>query len=449
MKRRPLMTLVAVIALLAAACGGGRETEGAQGGDEGDAATPAEAGATSEGVSEAAACDEPSTGISDDTIKLGGIYPLSGPASAYGAIPVGLQAYIDYMNEELDGAPGPFEGRTIDYIVEDDSYSPPNAVEAVRKLVEQDEVFALYQALGTPSNAAIWDYTNEQEIPQLFVATGATMFGLDTANHPWTMGWQPNYVSEARVYAQYLKDEHPEAKVAVLFQNDDYGMDYLDGFKDAIEDSDIEIVAEQSYETTDPTIDSQMTNLAQSDADVFFNVTTPSFAVKAMAFDAQNDWDVVHLLNSVSNSLTTVGAVGFEGLQGMVTAVYLKDPADPQWDDDEDMQLYLEKLAEYAPDADPNNGYHLYGWAVGNALYEIMELTECPTRESLMETARNLDEVEVDMLLPRVSMTTNGEEDAFPLEAMQVAVLDGEQWSLQGDVIDTREVYGSVAEAAE
>lgn len=449
MKRRPLMTLVAVIALLAAACGGGRDTEGAQGADEGGAATPAEAGAASAGASEAVACGEPSTGISDASIKLGGIYPLSGPASAYGAIPVGLQAYIDYMNEELDGAPGAFEGRTIEYIVEDDSYSPPNAVEAARKLVEQDEVFALYQALGTPSNAAIWDYTNEQEIPQLFVATGATMFGLDAANHPWTMGWQPNYVSEARVYAQYLKDEHPEAKVAVLFQNDDYGMDYLDGFKDAIEDSDIEIVAEQSYETTDPTIDSQMTNLAQSDADVFFNVTTPSFAVKAMAFDAQNDWDVLHLLNSVSNSLTTVGAVGFEGLQGMVTAVYLKDPADPQWEDDEDMQLYLEKLAEYAPDADPNNGYHLYGWAVGAALYELMELTECPTRESLMETARRLDDVEVDMLLPGVTMTTNGEEDAFPLEAMQVAVLDGEQWSLQGEVINTREVYGSVAEAAE
>jgi branched-chain amino acid transport system substrate-binding protein len=449
MKRRPHLALVAVIVLLATACGGGREDESAEGAEGGGAATPAESVGASEETSEAVACDEPSTGVSDDSVKLGAIYPLSGPASAYGAIPVGLQAYIDYMNEELDGAPGPFEGRTIEYIVEDDSYSPPNAVEAARKLVEQDEVFALYQALGTPSNAAIWDYTNEQEVPQLFVATGATMFGLDTANHPWTMGWQPNYVSEARVYAQYLKDEHPEAKVAVLFQNDDYGMDYLDGFKDAIEDSDIEIVAEQSYETTDPTIDSQMTNLAQSDADVFFNVTTPSFAVKAMAFDAQNDWDVVHLLNSVSNSLTTVGAVGFEGLQGMVTSVYLKDPADPQWEDDEDMQLYLEKLAEYAPDADPNNGYHLYGWTVGAALYEVMELTQCPTREALMDAARHLDGVEVDMLLPGVTMTTNGEEDAFPLEAMQVAVLDGEQWSLQGDIIDTREVYGSVAEAAE
>jgi branched-chain amino acid transport system substrate-binding protein len=310
-------------------------------------------------------------------------------------------------------------------------------------------VFALYQALGTPPNAAIWDYTNEQEVPQLFVATGATMFGLDTANHPWTMGWQPNYVSEARIYAQYLKDNHPQAKVAVLFQNDDYGMDYLDGFKEAIADTDIEIVAEQSYETTDATIDSQMTNLARSDADVFFNITTPSFAVQAMAYDAQNDWDVLHLLNNVSASLTTVGQVGFEPLQGMVTAVYTKDAADPQWEDDEDMQLYLEKLEQYAPDADPNNGYHVYGWAVGDALYKVMEQTECPTRESLMEAARHLDGVEVDMLLPGVTMNTNGEEDAFPLETMQVARLEGERWVLEGEVIDTREVYGPVSDAVQ
>ena len=444
MKRRPLLALIAAMALVVAACGGARQDEQAQT-DPSEAAASG-GGATGGATEQAAACGEPSTGVTDDTVKLGGIYPLSGPASAYGAIPVALQAFFDYANEELGGAPGAFEGRTFEYVVEDDSYSPPNTVEAARKLVEQDQVFALYQVLGTPPNAAIWDYTNEQEVPQLFVATGATMFGLDTANHPWTMGWQPNYVAESRVYAQYLKDNHPDAKVAVLFQNDDYGMDYLEGFKQAIADSDIEIVAEQSYETTDATIDSQMTNLARSDADVFFNITTPSFAVQAMAYDAQNDWDVLHLLNNVSASLTTVGAVGFEPLQGMVTAVYTKDAADPQWDDDEDMQLYLEKLEQYAPDADPNNGYHVYGWTVGNALYKVMENTQCPTRESLMEAARNLDSVEVDMLLPGVTMTTNGEEDAFPLEAMQIAHLEGQRWALEGEVIDAREVYGPVSD---
>ncbi|HSK91606.1 MAG TPA: ABC transporter substrate-binding protein [Euzebyales bacterium] len=445
MHRRSLSALLVVIALIAAACGGGRDTEAAQ---DDTSPAPADDAAGETEATEEVACGEPSAGITDDTVRIGGIYPLSGPASAYGAIPVALQAYIDYVNEEQGGAPGAFEGRTIEYTVEDDAYSPPNTVEAVRKLVEQDEVFALYQVLGTPPNAAIWDYTNEQEVPQLFVATGATMFGLDTDNHPWTMGWQPNYVAEARVYAQYLMDEHPEAKVAVLFQNDDYGMDYLDGFKQAIEGSDIEVVAEQSYETTDATIDSQMTNLARSEADVFFNITTPSFAAQAMAFDAQSDWDVVHLLNNVSASLTTVGAVGFEPLQGLVTAVYTKDAADPQWDDDEDMQLFLEKLEEYAPSADPNDGYVVYGWAVGDALYKVMEQTECPTREALMEAARSLDGVEVDLLLPGVTMNT-GEDDAFPLEAMQIAYLEGEQWALQGDVIDTRETFGPVSDAVE
>jgi branched-chain amino acid transport system substrate-binding protein len=439
------LALIAVIAMIVTACSGTRSAE--ESAEEASAPSSAAAGA-SEGASEVA-CEVTDPGITDDTVKLGGIYPLSGPASAYGAIPVALQAYFEYVNEEQGGAPGVFEGRQIEYVIEDDAYSPPNTVEAVRKLVEQDEVFALYQVLGTPPNAAIWDYTNEQEVPQLFVATGATMFGLDAANHPWTMGWQPNYVSESRIYAQYLKDNHPQAKVAVLFQNDDYGMDYLDGFREAIEGSDIEIVAEQSYETTDATIDSQMTNLARSDADVFFNITTPSFAVQAMAYDAQNDWDVLHLLNNVSSSLTTVGAVGFEPLQGMVTAVYTKDAADPQWDDDEDMQLYREKLEQYAPDADPFNGYHVYGWAIGDALYKVMEQMDCPTRASLVETARHLEGVEVDLLLPGVTMNTNGEEDAFPLESMQIATLEGERWALQGEVIDTRDVYGAVEDAAE
>jgi branched-chain amino acid transport system substrate-binding protein len=445
----PWALLVAIV-LIAAACGGGRGGEAAQE----ETGTPAEAAAGETEETDEAACGEPSTGITDDAVKLGGIYPLSGPASAYGQIPAGLQAYLDYVNEEQGGAPGAFEGRTIEYIVEDDAYSPPNTVEAARKLVEQDQVFALFQVLGTPPNAAIWDYTNEQEVPQLFVATGATMWGLDTENHPWTMGWQPNYVSESRIYAQYLKDNYPDAKVAVLFQNDDYGMDYLEGFKSAIEGSDIEIVAEQSYETTDTTIESQMTNLARSDADVFFNITTPAFAAQAMGFDAQTDWDVVHLLNNVSSSLATVGAVaeqtGWEALDGIITAVYTKDAADPQWEDDEDMQLYLEKLEQYAPNADPFDGYVLYGWAVADAFYKVMEQTECPTREALMAAARSLEDVEVDLLLPGITMNTS-EDDAFPLESMQIAHLDGEleRWELEDEVIDTREVFGPVEEAAE
>lgn len=436
---RSLAVWLATLALLATACGGGR------GGDEDGVGAP-EPGDGADGTEQAAACPEPDAGITDDAVKIGGIYPLSGPASAYGTIPKGLQAYFDYVNEEQGGAPGVFEGREIEFTVKDDAYSPPRSVEVVRELVEQEQVFALVQTLGTPPTTAIWDYTNEQEVPQVFVATGASKFGLDAENHPWTVGWQPNYVSESRVYAQYLQDNHPDATVAVLFQNDDYGRDYLDGFKEAIADSGIEIVAEESYQTTDPTVESQMTNLAQSNADVFFNITTPTFAAQALAFDAQSDWDPVHLLNSVSNSLAIIGQVGFENVQGVISAAYLKDAVDPQWEGDEDMQRFLEKLATYAPDADPENAFNAYGWAVADSFYKVMERTECPTRESLMEAVRNLDDVEFDLALPGVTMTTSGEEDGFPLEAMQIVVFEGESFELQGDVIQTREVFGPVGD---
>ncbi len=437
MRKRSLFAIVLVLALLLAACGGR---------DGGGEATTGGAASPGDGTEQAEECPEPSTGITDDTIKLGGSYPLSGPASAYGAIPSGVQAFFDYANAELDGAPGAFEGREFDYVVRDDGYSPPNAVENVRELIEQEQVYALMQTLGTPPTTATWEITNEQEVPQVFVATGATKFGLSGDSHPWTIGWQPNYVSESRIYAQYLQDNHPGATIAVLFQNDDYGLDYLDGFKAAIEGSDLEIIAEESYETTDATVESQMTNLAQSGADVFFNITTPSFAAKAMGFDAQSDWDPVHLLNSVSNSLTTVGAVGFEPLQGMVTALYLKDPQDAQWEDDEDMQRYLDGVEEYAPDADPNNGYVVYGWAVGHAFYKLLEQTECPTRQALMDATMQLNDVAFDLGLPGVTMNTS-EDDRFPLESMQVSTLQGETWELQGEVIDTREVFGPVEEA--
>ena len=439
-RKRSLFAIVLALALFIAACGDARNGEGE--GDTGGASP----GGGDTGTEQAADCGEPSTGISDESIKLGGSYPLSGPASAYGAIPSGVQAFFDYANAELGGAPGVFEGREFDYIVRDDGYSPPNAVENVRELIEQEQVFALMQTLGTPPTTATWEITNQQEVPQVFVATGATKFGLEGDNYPWTIGWQPNYVSESRIYAQYLQDNHPGATIAVLYQNDDYGLDYLDGFKAAIEGTDLEIVAEESYETTDATVESQMTNLAQSGADAFFNITTPSFAAKAMGFDAQSDWNPVHLRNSVSTSLTTVGAVGFEPLQGMVTALYLKDPQDPQWEGDEDMQRYLEAVPQYASDADPNNGYVVYGWAVGHAFYKLLEQTECPTREALMDATMQLSDVEFDLGLPGVTMNTS-QDDRFPLEAMQVATLQGETWELQGEVIDTREVYGAVEDA--
>ncbi|MBF8188674.1 ABC transporter substrate-binding protein [Nonomuraea sp. K274] len=377
------------------------------------------------------------TGITSTSIKLGGIYPLSGPASAYGDIPKGIKAYFDYVNAEKNG----IGGRKVEFIVRDDGYAPPKAVEEARRLVEQEQVFALFQTLGTPSTTATWDYTNQRKVPQVFVATGASQWGTDTA-HPWTIGWQPNYISEARVYAQYLKDEKPDAKVAVLYQNDDFGKDLLGGFTRAIEGTGIEVVAEQSYEVSDPSVDPQMRNLAESDADVFLNVTTPKFGSQALAADAKNTkWNPVHIVNNVAASITVLKPVGFENVQGVVSSTYYKDPNDPTWQSDPEMMLYRQKMQQYAPDADPNVPYHTFGWAVASSFHKAMDAAACPTREGLRDAVRNLKGVKVDMLLPGVTLDT-AQGDAFPIESMQLMTFKGERWELMGEVIDTRKVFG-------
>ncbi|TNY36883.1 ABC transporter substrate-binding protein [Thermomonospora catenispora] len=379
------------------------------------------------------------TGITDTSIKIGGIYPLSGPASAYGDIPKGIKAYFDYINAEKNG----IDGRKVEFIVRDDGYQPPKAVEEARRLVEQEQVFALFQTLGTPSTAATWDYTNQRKVPQVFVATGASQWGTDK-NHPWTIGWQPNYISEARVYAQFLKTEKPDAKVAVLYQNDDFGKDLLGGFKKAIAGSQIKVVAEESYEVSDPTVEPQMRNLARSDADVFLNVTTPKFGSQALAADVKNtDWNPLHILNNVAASITVLKPVGLKNVQGVVSATYYKDPNDPQWADDPEMKLYREKMAKYAPGADPNVPYHAFGWAAASSFHKAMEAAKCPTREGLRDSVRNLNDVEVPMLLPGVRLQT-GPDDGFPIESMQMMRFKGERWELFGEVIDTRKVFGPV-----
>ncbi|GGL44648.1 ABC transporter substrate-binding protein [Planomonospora parontospora] len=414
-------TAVTAGLLLAAAACGGREDTGAG------------AGATAAGACQG----QQTTGITDTGIKLGGIYPLSGPASAYGAIPKGIKAYFDYVNAEKNG----IGGRRVEFVVRDDGYQPPKAVEEARRLVEQEQVFALFQTLGTPSTTATWDYAGQRKVPQVFVATGASKWGTDT-RHPWTIGWQPNYVSEARVYAQYLKQERPDAKVAVLYQNDDFGKDLLGGFEKAIEGSGVTVVAEQSYEVSDPSVDPQMRNLAQSGADVLLNVTTPRFGSQALAADARNTrWNPLHIVNNVAASITVLRPVGFENVQGVVSATYYKDPVDPQWKNDPEMTLYHAKLKQYAPDADPSVPYHAFGWAVASSFHKTMEAAKCPTREGLRDAMRNLSGVEVGMLLPGVTMST-GPGDGFPIESMRLMRFEGERWELFGEVIDTRKEFG-------
>ena len=369
-------------------------------------------------------------GITEDSIKLGGSYPFSGPASAYRSIAVGARAHFDFVN-----ANGGVDGRKIEFVTLDDAYEPPRAVQNARRLIQQEEVFALFNTLGTPNNIAIWDYVNEQEVPHVFVATGASSWGADVDAHPWTIGWQPDYVTESQVYADFLEEEKPNAKVAVLYQNDAFGEDLLNGFKEATQGTNIEIVAEESYEVTDPTVASQMSKLASSDADTFLNITTPKFSAQAIAADAKLGWDVLHILNNVGASKKLVlEPVGLENAQGIVSTSYFMDPEDPQWADDPAMTEYKDALERFEPRADPEDPFHVYGWAVANTMVEALEGMEEPTRDALMESIRNLD-TEIPILLPGIEVKTSGTEDGYPIEAMQIMRFEGENWKLQDEVI--------------
>jgi branched-chain amino acid transport system substrate-binding protein len=368
-------------------------------------------------------------GISDDSIKLGGSYPFSGPASAYRSIAVGARAHFKFVN-----ANGGVDDRKIEFMTLDDAYEPPRAVQNARRLIQQEEVFALFNTLGTPNNVAIWDFVNNQEVPHVFVATGASTWGADVEGHPWTIGWQPDYVTESQVYADFLEKEKPRAKVAVLYQNDAFGEDLLNGFKDAIQGTDIEIVAEESYEVTDPTVSSQMAKLASSDADTFLNITTPKFSAQAIAAAAKLGWKVLHILNNVGASKKLVlEPVGLENAQGIVSTSYFMDPEDPQWADDPAMMEYKDAMERFEPRADPEDPFHVYGWAVANTMVEALEGMEEPTREALMDSVRSMD-AEIPILLPGIKVQTSG-EDGYPIEAMQIMRFEGENWKLLGEVI--------------
>jgi branched-chain amino acid transport system substrate-binding protein len=371
-------------------------------------------------------------GATDAEIKIGNINPYSGPASAYGLIGKTIDAYFKKVNAE-----GGINGRKINFISYDDGYSPPKAVEQVRKLVESDEVLLVFQSLGTPSNSAIQKYMNTKKVPQLFVATGATKWG-DPKNFPWTMGWQPNYQSEARVYAKYLLEKYPNAKVGILYQNDDYGKDYVKGLKDGLgEKAKTMIVAEQPYETTDPTIDSQVINLKASGADVFFNVTTPKFAAQAIRKVAELGWKPLHLLNNVSNSVGSVlKPAGMENAKDVVSTAYYKDPTDPTWKDDAGFKHWGEFMAKYFPEGDKSSSFTVYGYSVAQTLVQVLK--QCGdnlTRENVMKQAANLKDFEPEMLLPGIKVNTSP-TDFYPIEQMQLMRFNGERWELFGPVLN-------------
>ena len=372
-------------------------------------------------------------GVSDTEIKIGNIMPYSGPVSAYAVIGKTEAAYFNKINAE-----GGINGRKIDFISYDDGYSPPKTVEQARKLVESDEVLLIFNSLGTPPNSAIHKYMNEKKVPQLFVATGATKWN-DPREFPWTMGFQPNYQSEAQIYAKYILKNMPNTKIAVLYQNDDYGKDYLKGLKDGLGAKAASmIIAEESYETTEPTIDSHILTLKASGADVFFDVTTPKFAAQAIRKTAEIGWKPAHFLNNVSASVSaTMKPAGLENSQGIISSNYLKDPTDPQWKNDPDIKAWNAFLDKYYADANRADLNVIYGYAVAQTMVQVLK--QCGddlTRANLMKQAASLRDFTVAGLLPGVKINTSP-SDFAPISQLQLMKFKGDSWERFGDVISS------------
>ncbi|QQN65125.1 ABC transporter substrate-binding protein [Bradyrhizobium diazoefficiens] len=371
------------------------------------------------------------TGASDTEIKIGNIMPYSGPASAYGVIGKTEEAYFRKINAE-----GGINGRKINFISYDDAYSPPKTVEQARKLVESDEVLLIFNSLGTPPNSAIQKYMNSKKVPQLFVATGATKWN-DPKEFPWTMGWQPNYQSESRIYAKYMLKHHPDAKIAVLYQNDDYGKDYLKGFKDGLGAKGTSmIVIEESYEVSEPTIDSHIVKMKSTGADVFFNITTPKFAAQAIKKNAEIGWKPLHFLNNVSASIgSVIKPAGFENAQGIISSQYFKDPTDPQWKNDPSMKAWNAFLDEYYPEANRADASVMYGYIVSQGLVQVLKACgDDLTRANIMKQAASLRDFEPSGLLPGIKVNTSP-TDFAPLSQLQLERFKGETWELFGDII--------------
>jgi ABC-type branched-subunit amino acid transport system substrate-binding protein len=371
------------------------------------------------------------TGATDTEIKIGNIMPYSGPASAYGVIGKTEAAYFKKINDA-----GGINGRKINFISYDDAYSPPKAVEQARKLVESDEVLFIFNSLGTPSNSAIHKYMNAKKVPQLFVATGATKWN-DPKDFPWTMGWQPNYQSETQIYAKYLLKNKPDAKIAVMYQNDDYGKDYLKGLKDGLGAKAASmIVAEESFETTEPTVDGHIVKLKSSGADVFVDIATPKFAAQAIKKIAEIEWKPLHFLNNVSASVgSVIKPAGMQNAQDIISAAYLKDASDPQWDSDPGMKEFYAFLAKDFPEGDKLDQGTVVGYGVSQTLVQVLK--QCGdnlTRENIMKQAASLKDFRTEVMLPGIKIDT-GPDDFAPISQLQLMRFKGERWNLFGDVI--------------
>ena len=370
-------------------------------------------------------------GATDTEIKIGQTMPYSGPASAYGTIGKVEAAYFKKINDE-----GGINGRKLLLLSEDDGYSPPKTVEQIRKLVEQDNVLFTFQTLGTPSNSAIHKYMNAKKVPHLFLATGASKWA-DPKNNPWTMGLNISYETEGQIYAKYLLKNKPNAKIAVLYQNDDFGKDVFNGLKEGLGAANAKmIVAEATYEVTDPTVDSQILTLKGSGADTFVNITTPKFGAQAVRKVYDSGWKPLHIINNVAAS---VGAVlipaGLDKSEGLITIEYYKDPTDPQWSNDPAMKEWMAFMAKYYPDGNLKDASNTYGYLAAQIMVQVLK--QCGddlTRENVMKQAANLKDLKLPMMLPGISVNTSP-TDYSPFEQAQLARFDGKQWVLFGDVL--------------
>jgi branched-chain amino acid transport system substrate-binding protein len=369
-------------------------------------------------------------GVTATEIKIGNTDAYSGPASAYGVIAKLETAFFKMVNDQ-----GGVAGRKINFISLDDGYSPPKTVEQVRRLIEEDQVALLFNTLGTPTNSAIQRYVNEKKVPHLFISTGADKWG-DYQHFPWTMGFQPSYRTEAQIYAKYILKEKPNPKIAILYQNDDLGKDYIAGMKDVLGDKFDKMVVTASYETTDPTIDSQITSLQGAGANVLLVAAIPKFAAQAIRKVHDLDWKPLFFMSNVSSSIgAVIKPAGPENAIGMITAGYLKDPNDPAWKNDAGMNEWRDFMAKYMPGADTTDGNYVFAYAVSKAMLQVLK--QCGddlSRENIMKQAANLDDLELPTLSPGIKVNTSP-TNYHPIRQMQLAKFDGTHWVPFGDVI--------------
>jgi branched-chain amino acid transport system substrate-binding protein len=370
------------------------------------------------------------TGVTDTEIKIGNVEAYSGPASAYGIIGKTEEAYFKMINEQ-----GGINGRKINFISYDDGYSPPKTVEQIRKLIESDEVFLVFNALGTPTQTAVQKYHNSKKVPQLFLATGASKWN-DPKDFPWTMGFQPSYRVEARIFGKYILKAKPDAKVAIFYANDDFGKDYLVGLKEVLDKSTAKIVAEESYETTEPSIDSHIVKLKDTGADVFVNISTPKFAAQAIKKIAELGWKPMHVMTDVSISIGAVmKPAGFEASEGVLSAGYLKDASDPQWKDDAGMKKFMAFVDKYMPGANISDANLVYGYAAAQTMVQVLKQSgDNLTRENVMKQAASLKDFTPDTLIPGIRVNTSA-TDFAPIEQLKMMRFKSGQWELFGDII--------------